>query len=226
MQYLKRIARKFQKLLETKVLSNLLSKTIWRYRHIYKPSWANISINSQQFKHRYKFVDTIASFQETKKILEIGCAAGPNLRLLRENLPKTELTGIDINKKCVDIGNKYFQSKSDYNCKLFNKSTDQLSFFKDKSFDVVCSQAVFIFLPPDKIEKAIFDITRLSRKGLVLHEYYKKEANKGYFDEGCWVYDYPAILNKFLDNPKIQISSSSFKGGSWDTFGRIIKVSF
>ena len=226
MKYIKRYVRHLQKFLETRFVSNLIEKTIWKYKHFYRPRWANTSINSYQIKQRHKFVSSIASFENIESVLEIGCAAGPNLRLLREKLPEAKLTGVDINKKCIERGNRYFQSVNDNNATLYPKSTDQLEFFKDKTFDIVCTQGVLLLLPPNKIRKAIADIVRLSKKGIILHEYNKDNATDGFFDNGRWVYDYPAILREFLNNPTIEISSSSFEGGSWTTYGRIIRISF
>ena len=157
-------------------------------------------------------------------MLEIGCAAGPNLRLLRKNLPKATLVGIDINKKCVSAGNYYFQSVNDLNSHLYAKSTDSINFFPDNSFDICFTQGCLLLLPPNKIYQALSDIIKLSRKGMILQEFYKEGATAGFFDEGRWVYDYKYLINKISPKAKIEMYKSSFEVGSWVNYGRIIKV--
>jgi predicted O-methyltransferase YrrM len=53
--------------------------------------------------------------------MEIGCAAGANLMLLRQWLNLIRLVGIDINQKAVKISNDYFQSVGDDKTTCFVK---------------------------------------------------------------------------------------------------------
>ena len=53
--------------------------------------------------------------------------------------------------------------------------------FQSKSFDIVFSQAVIMFTPPNRIDKVISDMIRLSRNTTVFHEYHLDGAEKGFF---------------------------------------------
>ena len=159
-----------------------------------------------------------------QSVLEIGCAAGPNLRLLREKLPTARLCGIDINKQAIEIANNYFASVNDDKVNFFARKADQMYEFHDKSFDVVFSQAVLVFTPPKRINKVISEMIRLSSNVIVFHEYHLDGAAKGLFVGGRWVYDYYSIIKEYHPQAHISMEESSFKGGSWDKYGKIIIV--
>ena len=159
-----------------------------------------------------------------QSVLEIGCAAGPNLRRLREKLPSTQLVGIDINKQAIRTANNYFRSVNDDKVNLFVKRANQLADLQDKSFNVVFSQAVLIYIPPGSINRVVADMIRLSSDGVVLNEYHLEGADKGFFDSGRWVYDYYTIIRRQFPKVNINIQTSDFKGGSWDLYGSLITV--
>ena len=224
MKRLKKAARSLQNYLETKVLSNSLEKLLWGTKHIYRPKWDQISVNSHNLAHRHGLISKIMDFEDINSVLEVGRAAGPNLRLLRSQLPKANLMGCDINPKCISTGNSFFSSKGDTRTKLYKKSTDQLDFFKNKSIDVVFTQGCLLLLPPGKIYSTLENLVGLSKKGLILHELHKDGAANGYFDEGRWGYDYVQLIKKISPRCRIELYDSTFKGGSWETYGKIIKI--
>lgn len=68
----------------------------------------------------------IASLSPHSRILEIGCASGPNLYTLAKKLPEAELIGIDINAAAVDYGNRQFASEGISNVKLLIGKADSI----------------------------------------------------------------------------------------------------
>lgn len=220
----KKLTRTLQKFLEERLLSNSLEKFIWRTKHLYRPQWAKISLNTHELEHRKGLVSIISTFDDIDSVFELGCAAGPNLRLLRSKLPQANLSGSDINHHCVATGNKFFTSNGDLKSHLYHKSSDQLDFIEDKTIDVSFTQGCLLLLPPSKISSTLEELFRISRKGLVLHEYHNGDAVKGYFDEGRWVYNYVRLIQDICPHAKTEIFASSFRGGSWDTYGKIIKI--
>ena len=222
----KKFARKLQKFLEKRVFSNFLEKMLWKTKHLYRWQWDKISVSSHDMKHRHGLVDKIISFDDIESVLEVGCAAAPNLRLLRQKLPKAKLIGCDINPKCISTGNDYFRSVGDPNAMLYVKSTDQLTFFEKQSIDIVFTQACLLLLPPSKIYSTLKNLFQLSKKGLILHELHMEGAVNGYFADGRWVYDYVNLIKRISPNYRIEFFDTTFEEGAWIPYGKIMKISF
>ena len=101
---------------------------------------------------------------------------------------------------------------------------DQLDGVADQSVDVVLTDAVLMFVTPDQIEQVIEEFVRVSRKGVVLNEYFEEGQMKGRFEGGRWIYDFPALVRKVVPQAVITISNSAFTGGLWDECGKLIEV--
>jgi hypothetical protein len=86
------------------------------------------------------------------------------------------------------------------------------------------SQAVLLLFPPSSINKAISEMFRLSSNAVVFNEQHLDCANEGFFDSGCWVYDYCSIIRRQYPEAIISMQKNDFKGGSWDLYGKLITV--
>ena len=220
----KMLGRLAQGFLERYVLGNFIQNCLWRWRHLYTKNWAKTSLESKDEYNRNLITSVITSFDNVQSVLEIGCASAPNLRRLREKLPSAQLTGIDINKQAIRTANDYFRSVNDDKVNLLARTADQLDDFKDKSFDVVFTQAVLISITPPNINKVIAEMIRLSSKAVVFNEYHLDGAKEGFFDHGRWVYDYYSIIRRQYPEANISMQKTDFKGGSWDLYGKLITV--
>tara|TARA_B100001142_G_scaffold296600_1_gene318397 strand:+ start:585 stop:1271 length:687 start_codon:yes stop_codon:yes gene_type:complete len=221
---LKIIARNTQEFLERYILGNFFQALVWRSKHIYQPKWTKTSLTSLDLLHRNQLTLSIASLKNNDSILEIGCAAGPNLRLLREKLPNSNLFGIDINNQAIREAQKYFGSMNDNKVFLSSRQAHHLDIFEDKNFDVVFSQAVMVCIPPPTFNRTIEQILRVTKKTIIFNEYHKDGAVDGFFDQGRWVYDYRSIIKKYYPDAVICINNTDFKGGSWDIYGKLITI--
>jgi len=221
---LKIIIRHSQEFLERYILGSFFQSLIWRLKHIYQPEWTKISLTSLDLSHRKQLVSSITSLNDNESILEIGCASGPNLRLLREKLPSAYLSGVDINKQAISVAKDHFHSANDNNVALFARQAHQLDIFEDKIFDVVFSQAVMVCIPPFNFYKTIEQILRVTKKTIIFNEYHKDGAVDGFFDSGRWVYDYHAVIKKYNPNALVTIKDTDFSGGSWDIYGKLIII--
>ena len=219
---LKIIVRRIQEFLERNIVGGFIQDFIWYFKHIYQKEWTKTSLESKDLPHREHITSIIASFDSVQSVLEIGCAAGPNLRLLREKLPSAYLSGIDINKQAIKVANNYFASINDDKVNFFARKADQLDEFQNKSFDVVFSQAVLVCIPPTRIYKVISEMIRLSSNVIIFNEYHSDGADEGFFDNGRWVYDYYKIIKKYHPKAHVSMQESGFKGGSWDRYGKVI----
>ena len=182
--------------------------------------------------HRRFLIERIKSFYPFSDILEIGCGYGPNLYLLSKKFPKTELTGIDINPLSVEEGNKWFAQQGILNVKLLVGKADKLSQFPDKNFDIVITDALLMYVGPDKIKKTIEEMLRISAKALVLTERHcqpqnKDQKGKGTYRLGYWKRDYLDLLKQFVPKEKIRvikIPEQLWEDKNWKKFGYVIEV--
>lgn len=154
----------------------------------------------------------------------MGCASGANLVRLRERFPEAELIGLDINARAVQVGREYFAACGDARVRFLNAHADQIKMLKARSVDVVITDAVLMFITPDRIRSIIAELARVARNGIVLNEYHGDGLDSGHFEGGRWVYDFVALLRKELPQAQIQARKSSFVGGAWDMYGTLIEV--
>jgi ubiquinone/menaquinone biosynthesis C-methylase UbiE len=119
----------------------------------------------------------------------------------------------------VQKGNEWFRQEGISNVKLEVGRAQKLAQFADKSFDVVFTDAVLIYISPDEIEQVVKEILRIGRAvvlcewqlfsvwlALLLNGYYCfrlkseafkfKSASHGFF-VGHWVRDYRLLLEDY-----------------------------
>lgn len=104
--------------------------------------------------------------------------------------------------------------------------------FPDKSFDVVFTNAVLIYIGPDKIENIIKNMLRISRRALVLMECHafaplKDENGTGAYYGGLWIKDYAILLKRFVPEDRIKVSKipvDLWPGEPWLTYGAVVEV--
>jgi len=218
---LRKIKRSANGIFGTKV-----DELYWKFRHVFDKEWAEsyISEGSIGHPHRKLLVDRILAHAPLESVLEIGCASGPNLYLLAKNLPEAKLYGIDISKKAVKTGAKFFKEKNINNVFLGSGKAEELGKFKDKSIDVVFTDAALIYEGPEKIEKAVKEMIRVAKKAVVFCEQHSGDSPVFYKDH--WTYDYLSLLGKFVSKEKIKTTKilPEIWGGDWGEFGYIIEA--
>ncbi len=215
-----------RRFVETHLLGTRLQEWIWQTRHLYKGrDWAAGYLATADHPHRQQLVDAVASFAPFTSVLEIGCNSGPNLILLSRRFPNAAFLGVDINKEAIEVGRKYIESIGVKNVELRVGRADQLRDIKDKSIDVVLTDAVLMFVGPDRIRHVMAEIRRIARKGFVAHEYHATAPPPGNYDGGRWVYNYQDLIASGFPSARYQISKSAFSGGGWDQYGALMQVS-
>lgn len=111
--------------------------------------------------HRALLLETISSYAPFSRFLEIGCGYGPNLYLLAKQFPDAEFVGIDINPVAVQKGNEFFREQGFSNVRLSEGKVQDLKSYADKSFDIVLTDAVLIYITPDEITPVVNEILRV-----------------------------------------------------------------
>jgi len=219
MRPLRIIKRFFDKILGTK--SDELS---WKFRHFFDRDWAKSYITEKAIKHPHRklLIDEISKFYPFENVLEVGSASGANLFLLAKKYPKVKFYGIDVSKKAIDEGKRFFESKGVKNVFLENISANQLKRLEDKSMDIIFSDAVLIYIGKE-IDLVFKEIFRVARKGIVLCE--QHTSGESFYNDR-WIHNYEKIIKK--NNPRANFVFSRLPkgifGGDWDKYGYIIKI--
>lgn len=207
---------------------------------IEEKSWANRSLsevkkgfNDLNNPHRRLIVEKLVSSRlDISSILEVGCGYGPNLYLLTKQFPQAEIIGIDINPHSIQEGNKWFTQQGNSNIKLTVGKADDLSQFLDKSFDVVFTDAVLMYIGPDKIKKVMREMFRITRETLIFIELHYKSQVKdpyglGIYHLGFWKRNYIDLLSQFVEKNKIslyKIPKDLWPARNWSESGFLIEV--
>ena len=119
------------------------------------------------------------------------------------------------------------------NVKLSVAGADELTQFQDKSFDVIFTDAVLIYIGPDKIQRTVKEMVRIARKGLIRVAWHCFKPKKGdvqgrgvrYY--GLWQRDYIALLKQFVPEERIRITKITediWPDPHWQETGAIIEV--
>lgn len=224
LRIIKKSIRYLQEWLERSVIGTSLQEWLWRSRHLYRRGWARGYLNTVDHPHRLQIVEAVSAFLPLRSVLEVGCASGANLVCLRERMPGVSFTGVDINRKAIFVAKKYFAERGDRQVSCFAGQAHRLTEIADISMDIVLTDAVLMFIAPDRIRNVLAEFGRVCRKGLVFNEYHCEGEVAGRFDGGRWVYDLAVLLGEQFPNAEIKMEKSAFVGGAWDSYGRLIVV--
>jgi hypothetical protein len=99
-----------------------------------------------------------------------------------------------------------------------------LTSIQSASVDVVLTDAVLMFIAPDRIQNVLAELGRVARKGLVLNEFHLAGETAGRFNGGRWVYDLVALIAQLFPQAQVHTRKSAFTGGAWDDYGTLVEV--
>lgn len=218
----------------------------WARRHLRKGSnwsgrqqsgendeWVMGYWDSRDHSHRPFLIEKIVAFAPLSRILEIGANCGPNLYLLAKKFPGVEMVGIDINPRAVEKGNELLAADAISNVKLLVAKADELGQFQDKSFDIVFTDAVLIYIGPDKIKMVVQDMLRVARRALIMVERQSLEFSRkdpyglGVSHNDLWVRDYAALFKQFVPEKRItitRVTGDIWPDAGWQANGVFIEV--
>lgn len=187
--------------------------------------WTNRKINWEQsywydHPHRDMIINAMSG-QRVKSVLEIGCGAGYNLYRIKKAFPNTEISGCDINEDAIRMA-KHKLPEAD----LKVGSADALPFNGD-SYDLVLTDALLIYIGPDKIRRVFREIRRVGYERMMFVEFHSKSFWKRFglrLASRYYAYNYFDLLTKYYFK-HIQISKipkEVWAGPPWEQFGCII----
>lgn len=221
-----------RQILETRLLGTKLQECLWGTAHIYKGAgWMEEHRESIHHPHRQWLASKISSFAPFENVLEIGCSTGQNLFPLAKTFPRIKFYGTDINTRMIQQGQAWLREEGVINILLSSGRADNLKGFDDKSMDVVFTDALLLYIGPDKIQKVLREMIRVAVKALVFNEWHSEnclQEEKPYFYyDGHWVYNYKTLFSNHVSSGSVRISKipeEVWGGSGWTEFGSVIEV--
>lgn len=143
------------------------------------------------------------------------------------------MVGIDINPAAIQKGKEWLAQEGISNVKLVVGKADELQAIPDKRFDIVFTDAVLIYIGPDKITKVVKELIRIARRALILVEWHYFEAwekdprGLGVYHCGNWKRNYVALLRQFVGEEQIhltKITDDIWPDKNWSKVGAVIEV--
>jgi spore coat polysaccharide biosynthesis protein SpsF len=110
------------------------------------------------------FAKIISKTTSIQSIIEFGANIGLNLQALRQLLPNTALSAIEINQKAIEELNQFG------NLEIFHKSILELSL--TKTYDFTFIKGVLIHINPHELPTVYEKLYNASNKYICLIEYY------------------------------------------------------
>jgi len=229
---LRTICHQVRKLLDTILLGTRFQEWVWQ-----KPQFKE-SKNYEEFffenikqPRREYLAGRIFELGPIRSAMEIGCNQGFNLYNLAKKQPELELFGLDINPRAVREGNMRFQSAGMDRVHLSEGACDDLKAFESNSVDLIFSEAIIIYIGPDKIRKTLKECVRVARKAILLMEWNWSSGNQGslsIYKTGHWVHDYSRLLSELSEVELVTITkipdTLNYQDILWKQYGALVTV--
>lgn len=177
--------------------------------------WISEYWNSQSHPHRQLIIDALQTFPDLDSVVEIGCNCGPNLARIKKAFPHIELAGTDINADAIAKA-KELLPEADIR---LNDARNGLPWMR--MYDVAIVDAVLMYLNPQEVSKALFDISCIARRGIIIVDWYDESIN-GTVKDGHWARNYPALLEHLgLKVATINLTPELWPNERWAKHGRV-----
>jgi len=218
--FLQKILRKIKRFFDY-IFGDYSDELYWKYLHLLKSEWKKNYLNNEKAPHRKFLTNLILDNKKIKKVLELGCGEGINLRIISKKNQFIELYGIDINKIAIQSGLSII-NKFNLNIKLTSSNMKNLKMYKNNEFDIVFSDASLMYIGPNNIYKILKEALRVSRSKVFICE---QHTNDKSFYNDKWVHNYKQIASKIPSVDLIKVHKiKDDRKGDWNKFGKIIEV--
>jgi len=108
----------------------------------------------------------------SRRVLEVGCNLGNNLRPIAELQPPGSVFGIDVNQKALEVLRAAVPSANTILCPARELP------FRDGWFDLVFTIGVLIHQPPETLPLVMSEIVRCSRRFVLAGEYFAPDPTE------------------------------------------------
>lgn len=192
----------------------VIDKHYWQKRM--GDGWVESYWNTKDHPHRALLVhgvETLKINHQINTILEVGCGAGTNIALLKDYFPTVDYFGVDISEHAITKASKFLPD-------VTYRVADVLQLpFADKSMDVVISDACLMYIDDLNIAKALKEIDRIARHGIILIEWHD-ESLGGVVRESHWARNYQALLKSLgYQTIQLKITKDLWPEKNWMKFG-------
>lgn len=156
----------------------------WRYGG---DSWIEEYKTSVQHPHRQTIVELLRE-HPWDSLLEVGCSAGPNLKVIRDSFPDKKLYGVDVNAPSVEAAKAFVDAE--FAVASFHKLP-----FEDKSVDIILADAVLMYAKPEEIREVMKELSRVAKHRILIVDRVTPSV-LGEDAGGVWGRDYPTLLSE------------------------------
>jgi protein-L-isoaspartate O-methyltransferase len=230
---LKRLYYAVRELGERYLVGTRLQEWIWKRRTRASNQDAEAEYaSSLGHPHRQALLKVIGEYGPLNSVLEVGCGPGPNVHLLSRMLAPARIYGIDVNAQAVAEGQARFKVLGIENCELECRNFKALRQYPDQGMDVVFTDAVLMYVGPDRIRETLGEILRIAGKAAIFSEWHQSlETRNGArrpaarYLYGHWIYDYADLLSEFLGPGSVTLTrygEGMWADANWKAFGWVI----
>ncbi len=112
-----------------------------------------------------------------RRVLEVGCNVGANLRWIAESVAPQEIFGVDINLKALDILHQRYPTING----IYSPARELP--FRDGWFDFVFTMGVLIHQPDSTLPLVMAEIVRCSSRFIFCGEYFSETRTEVFYRE-------------------------------------------
>ena len=123
-------------------------------------------------ERRAQFWQTVLDEFPAKRVLEIGCNLGANLRWIAARVPPEEVCGVDVNLRALQELRRVLPRVN----AVWSRARDLP--FRDRSFDLVFTLGVLIHQPPETLATVMGEMVRCADRFVLCGEYYAPEPTE------------------------------------------------
>ena len=191
-----------------------VSKIFWRYRHFVDSKFASRYQNDYSNKRRNYYSD-ITNKYSLKIIFEYGCASGPNLKNIQENVKHhKKLIGFDINSTVINYARKTFDNKNSLfiNRLELGVIEDYLSKNYSSKIDLTIFDRVLYLLSESQIKSHLKEFQHLY-KYVIIDDFHNSQEviNEGSYRTKNYLELFGGFNLISLENSEHQIQSKFFE---------------
>ena len=136
-------------------------------------------------------------------ILDFGCGYGKYLKVLSSQFRDKKMVGVDVSSSMLQKAQNYLRGTG-----VELRKIDGLTLpFEDKSFDITLTVHVLIHNPPDRVDKIIKEIKRVTRKCSI----HMESTVTGVVAKDYYCHDYERLFS--VNGGKVRLLSEYGKEG-------------
>jgi len=163
--------------------------------------------------NRAPFWQTILREFPARRVLEVGCNLGGNLRWIASHLPSQDVYGVDINLNALQELHRGLPGVN----ALYGQARELP--FRDRWFDMVFTMGVLIHQPPEMLPVVMTEIVRCANRFVLCGEYFSPEPTEvAYRGEPGALFkrDFGSLYQQLFSDLSLRKKGFLSKAEGWD----------